>query len=815
MENLLKDLRYALRIFRKKPAFYLIAVIVLALGIGANSAIFSIVDVMLIRPLPYRDSGRLVTLWHSYPHLMPPRAEVSAPCFMIYKEQGDIFDGIAATMRRSMSLTGDGEPAQIQAMLVTGDFFSTLGVSPLIGRPITPDDDRPGNDHVAVLSYELWQYSFGGQQQVLSQPVSLNGVNYDVIGVMPPHFTFLGKADLWLPMAFVPGQLGPRQHGNEYLSVVARLKQGLSLQQAQTKLDTISAGIRRQFPQFYPESSSWHASMGSLRDQLVGDFRTPLIVLAVAVGLVLLIACSNVANMLLVRSVARQKEIAIRVSFGASSRRLARQLLTENLLLAIVGSGLGLLLTYWAINALPAIAPSDFAKSLPGWEQIAINYRVVGFTMIAAVVTSLIFGLPPALQATSMNINDKLKSHRAGEADRSQGRLRNLLIVAQVAITFLLLGGSGLLIRSLLHLQQVDPGFRIQNIMSVQVTLPRSRYAENRQVSDFYGQALENLRSIPGVEAAGAISDLPLMPSDRTALFVIENRPLVPGEMAPSAAHRIIDADYFSVMNIPLISGQQFSDRDSSDSPPVVIIDDQLAERFWPGENPIGKRLSLTFEAGAAGPRWREVVGVVKHLKERGLDVVPPSQLYVPQSQSPMRSMFLVVRSPLKAASLLPMIKDAIAKVDPKQPIYNSMPMEAVLSDSIAPKRFLTVLMGVFAALALALATVGLYGVLSFSVSQRTHEIGVRMALGAQQSTVVRMVVNQGMRIALMGGVLGLVGAIILTRFISKMLFGVSALDPITYLGITLVLAAVTFLASYIPARRAARVDPMVVLRDS
>lgn len=806
MKTIWQDLRFALRMLGKRPGFTVAAVIALALGIGANTAIFSVVNSVLLRPLGYKEPERLVTISHSYPKL-DLIGSVSAPGYVDYRDQASVFEETAASSNANYNLTDGGDPERVQGRRVTSNFFPLLSVAPALGRAFLAAEDKPGAAHVAVLSHGLWQRRFGGEPRIVNRTITLNNESYTVVGVMPDAFRF-GRDEMWTPIAFTPEQLANDSRGSEYLDVMARLKPGVTIEQAQAEIDFIARRIMEANPESYPADSGWGVKLKSLNEEVVGNVRPALLVLLGAVGFLLLIACSNVANLMLARAAARGREIAIRTALGASRLRLVRQMLTESLLLAIVGGVAGLLLAVWGVDLLVALEPAD----VPRVREIGIDARVLLFTIGLSLLTGILFGLLPALQASKPGLTGTLKEGGRGSA--VGGGLRNarsLLVITEIAVALVLLVGAGLMVRSFSRLLDVNPGFQTENVLSMQIALPATKYREPQQRRAFFQELTDRIKTLPGVESAGAVSNLPLGGSGTSFTFEIEGRPAPPGVMNPHTGGRVATPDYLQTMKIPLLRGRHFTERDRADARQVAIIDETLARQYFPGEDPIGKR--VTFEGTDENPIWREIVGVVGAIRHKGLDAELKGQLYYPHAQSTAGFMSIVVRTANDPASLTSAVRGAVRAVDKDQPVYGVRTMGEVLNNSVAQKRFSMFLLTIFAGVALVLAAVGIYGVMAYTVSARTNEMGIRIALGARSIDILRLVVGQGMILALAGVAFGLVAAFGVTRVMSSLLYGVSATDPLTFAAIALLLTGVALLACYIPARRATKVDPMVALR--
>lgn len=803
-----QDLRYGLRMLMRSPSFTTIAVLALALGIGANSAIFSVVNTVLLRPLPYKNPDALMMLWEEATHLGFPQNTPSPAEFGDWRDQNTVFEGMAAMAQNNFNLTGAGEPERFDGRRVSANLFALLGVEPQLGRAFRPEEDQPGT-RVVVLGYGMWQRRFGGDASIIGRALTLNGESYTVIGVMPRSFQGIPSFDnwkdqLWVPIAFSPEEA--TQRGNHFLEVIARLKPGVTQQKAQAEMDTIAARLAQLYPQ---DNLRIGVIVKPLHEQLVGNIKAALIVLLGAVGFVLLIACANVANLLLARAAVRQKEIALRLALGANRSRLTRQFLTESLLLATLGGAVGLLFSVVGINILKRFIPDSISQA----QAIGLDGKVLIFTALISLVTGAIFGLAPASQASNFNLNDTLKEGgRDSGASRRGNRIRNLLVIGEVAISFVLLIGAGLLINSFLHLRNLDPGFRADHLLTMKLVLPELKYPDKQRRAPFYEEVLRRVGSLPGVESVAFAGNLPFTYNGDSVFVSVEGRPDPAPDQQVDVVTRVVSPGYFSTMKIPLVQGRDFNDQDKVDTAQMVVITEKTARHFWPGENPIGKRIKPG--SSASQSPWREVIGVVKDVRQNDFIAEPKLQMYLAYRQTnAFAPNALVVRTRVDPLSLGSTVQRTIWDVDKDQPVSDINTMENIVSAAVARQRFSMMLLGVFATLALVLAAVGIYGVMSYSVAQRTREIGIRMALGAQRSDVLKMTVKQGLKLVGFGLVIGLAVAFVLTRVMASLLFGVSATDPLTFLSISAVLLAVAVLASYIPALRATKVDPMVALR--
>jgi putative ABC transport system permease protein len=807
IETFFQDFRYGARMLVKNPGFAFIAVLTLSLGIGANTAIFGVVNAVLLHPLPYPHAERMVYVWSG--GLSDPKAEsgFSPRNFTDIRSRNHSFDSYFAFNNVSYTLTGDQQPEALSGVQASADFWRVVGAQPALGRAFTAEEDAPGNDHVALIGDGLWKRRFGGNPQILGRNVQLNGEPYTIIGVMPPNFDFPNpNVEVWAPLGLDLAKYG---RGAAFLQSVARLKTDVTVEQARADLQNVADHLKKEFPDF-----AWNFTLRiePVRERFFGDLERPLMILLGAVALVLLIACVNVANLMLGRATARWKEFALRSALGASRGRLVRLQLTESALLAVAGGVGGSFMAGYGINALTAINPAAIANR----GKIAIDGPVIAFTFLISLLAGALFGLTPAWHATKTDLNRALRENsRSATGARRLKLMRGALVVTEISLSLALLVIAGLLLESLGKLLQVNPGFNAENVVTCSISLPHAKYPEDRRQADFFRRALEQVRAVPGVESAGFGTSLPFSGSRGNGSFRIDDRP-TPRVNGPSADSHRVSPGYFTAMGIPLRAGRDFSDADDMAHPGVAIINEAAAKQYWPNENPLGKRISIGM---GQEPRLyghavsREIIGIVGNVKHEQLKDEFQPEMYVPAWHLPTLNMTLVVRSRASAESLINSIRRVAQSMDPEQPLRRAQSMETVVSRSIAPQRLTTTLLSLFAGLALLLATVGVYGVMSYSVAQRTQEIGVRMTLGAESHDVLKLIMRQGMTLGLLGVGVGLLISVALSRLMKSLLFGVGPNDPLTFLGVALLLTIVTLLACWIPARRAMKVDPMIALR--
>lgn len=810
-ETLAQDIRYGVRMLAKHKAFTSIAVITLALGIGANTAIFSVVNELLLRPLPYRDAERIVTVWEVTPEGRHQNT-TSRTNFRAWRDQTSNFQHMAAFTDQRLNLTGTGEPEELSVQFTTPEFFRILGVDPILGRTFLPEDDKGGQSAVAVLSYGLWQRRFGGQASLVGETINLSGEKYTVIGVMPPNFQFHIKqrsgtgrpAELWSILPMPVG--GTANQRGRFLGTVARLKDGVTVDQAAAEMRTIHARLSDEAPQY---NKNYTAEVLPLREQFFGNVRRPLYLMLGAVGFVLLIACANVANLLLSLATSREKEIALRAALGARRMRIVRQLLTESLLLALLGSVLGLGFAWLGIKALVAISPRD----LVSLQTVGLNVTVLAWTLGVSMLTGIVFGLAPALHISRLNLNDSLKDGGKSESGQASGsrRLRNALVVSEIALAVVLLASAGLLIRSFVRLQQVDRGFTTDNVLTMVIRLPEAGYREDPQLVQFFSSTLERVRQLPTVRSAGMVNFLPLYGGlGSNTGFKILGQPEPPPGQGPSTDVRVADSGYFGTLGIPLLRGRNFSDSEQREAKHVILINEALARRYFPNQDPIGQHLDVAmFEK----PTPAEIIGIAGNVRYDSLVDEAPPAVYFPHPDLAYPFMTLVVRTDGDPTAIAPAIQREIRGLDPNQPVSDLRTMDQVMSEWVARSRFNTMLLGLFAGLATLLSAVGIFGVMNYSVALRTRELGLRLAVGAQPRQVLLLVLRQGLGLTIVGVVLGLAAAFALTRLLSGLLFGVAAVDVTTFASISVLLVIVSLLACYLPARRAMRIDPLSALR--
>ena len=809
MDNLLKDIRYGWRGLINHLGFTAIVVVTLALGIGASTAIFSVVNSVMLRRLPYPTAERIIAIQEISPE--GRRIQVTAANFYDWRQQNTVFEHLAAIRNMSVNLVLADQAERIDMAQTSANFFDVFGVTPQHGRLFIPADEQAGHAPVVVISDLLWRRRFGGDPSLVGKPVTLDGTNYTVIGIAPAGFQYPAKTEAWLPpLRLVPELFTnmdvTQQRGMGYLNAVALLKPGVSVGQAASEMETITSRLRQQ----YPETNNRRFNrVLSLQDHVLGDSRKMLWLLFGAVMFVLLIACANVANLLLANAAGRQKEMAIRAALGASRLRVMRQLLTESAMLALAGGALGLLLSVWGVSLITKLLPPDF----PRVHEIGMDWRVLGFTLAASMLTGLLFGFAPALHVSKTDVQEAMKeTGRGSTGGLRRSRLRHGLIIAEVALSVVLLAGAGLLFRSFMRLQAVDAGFSSQQVLTARLSASGTNFPDDAATINFYDKVLQRLSTVPGVQHAGVINTLPLSKGPTTA-FRVEGRPLLTRDNWARTNFRSISNDYFRAMSIPLLQGRSFTAQDNQTTPFTTVINQVVAQREFPGENPIGKRITFGRVDSQQQPVWFEIVGIAANIRSSELREEPESELYFSANQSPFGTMALVIRSSVEPASLAASVRQAVSEIDKSVPVSDVKTMDHIVSESVTQPRFNLFLLGLFSGIALLLSVAGIYGVTAYSVTQRTHELGIRIALGAQVGDVLRMIMGQGMAVIGIGIVLGLVAAFVLMRFMNSLLFGVTATDPFTFAGITAVLIAAGLLACYIPARRATKVDPLEALR--
>jgi putative ABC transport system permease protein len=809
MHTLWQDTRFAFRMLMKHPGFSAVAIIALALGIGANTAIFSVVNAVLLRPLPYRNAERIVAIQEL--NKDGRRVQVTPANFLDWRAQNTVFEHLAAILTRTTNLADANEAERINLAQTSADFFEVFSVQPHLGRFFLAEDEQAGHAPIAVISHSLWQRRFGSDKEIVGKSITLDGNSYNVVGVAPAGFQYPDQTEVWLP----PLRLAPalnetmdvtRVRGFGFLSTVALLKPEIQLAQAKSEMETITARLREQYPE---TNNNRFNKVVSLHEHLVGDTSNILLLLVGAVCCVLLIACANAANLTLARATARHKEMAIRTALGASRLRIMRQLLTESVMLALTGGALGLLLAWWGVDLLAKLLPKDF----PRLQDISVNYSVLAFTLLMSFLTGIVFGFAPAWQISRNDVQGSLKeSSRGTTGSIRSNRLRSFLVVAEVALSLVLLIGAGLLFRSFLELQAVKAGFVPQQVLTMRLNPSGTNFQQDPQYIAFYKQVLERIGTIGGVEAVGAINILPLSKGPTSGIR-IEGHPLLPRDQWPGVNYRNVTTDYFRALNIPIVQGRAFQERDNASAPLVILINQASAERDFAGENPVGKRINFGNVDNNNQPVWFEIVGVVGNVRSVELNTEPQPEVYTSYAQDAFAGMSFAIRTNIEPVSLMAAVRQAVQEIDRAQPVANLQTMENIVNESVTQPRVNLVLLGIFGSIALLLSAAGIYGVTSYSVTQRTQEIGIRLALGAQTKDVLKMVLHQGMLLTITGIGIGILASFLLTRWMSSLLFGISVTDLTTFVLASVILTAVALVACLVPARRAARVDPMIALR--
>ena len=816
-----QDIRFALRSFAKNPGFTTVAILSLAIGIGANASIFSVANALLFRPLPYDNPDRLVILWNRSPGLGITQDWFSTAQYLDIKTGHHGFEQVAIAIGGNYNLTGDGDPERVGVIRVASNLLPMLGARPALGRLLTPDEDSPGHPSTAVLTDGMWARRFGRDPHIISRSIIINGQTYQIVGVLPQRFSLpqevvplldgTEQAEIFLPLSLSPAAASLVRDHEDY-NIIGKLKPGVSLAQAQAEMDTITARLRHNFPENYPPNGGLTFSIVPLLEQVVGNVRRSLWVLLGSVTFVLLIACANVANLMLSRAVARQQEIAVRAALGAGRWHIVRQLLTESLMISLCGGAVGIFICLVSSQSVRVWG----IKSIPRLQDVAIDGRVLAFALLLSIFSGVLFGLVPALRVSRLDLNSTLKDASRGSAGTSAvwGRgnnIRRLLVVSELALSVVLLIGAGLLIRSFARLQSVSPGFNPRGVLTFDLTMTGRKYNDQQSVQNTYRQLWDRLERSPGAIAAGGVTSLPLSEAYAWTPITVEGRVPLPGEKFLNADERLVAGHYFETMGIPLQRGRFFNEQDDTTKPIAVIVDEYMAEQLWPGQDPIGKRIHIV-ELPSKDP-WQTVVGVVGRVKQDSLDSDPRIAFYLAHTQFPTRALTVAFRSSTDAASMLAAAKSELRNLDPDLPMYHVRTMEQQVNESLARRRFSMLMLGLFATIALILATIGIYGVMAYLVNQGSRELGIRIALGASPRSILSLVVRQGMALAFSGMMIGLAAAFLLTRLLRSLLFGVEATDPITFVGISLLLAMIALLASYIPAQRAARIDPIVSLR--
>jgi putative ABC transport system permease protein len=808
METLYQDLRYGIRMLVKNPGFTIVAVITMALGIGANTALFSVVNGVLLKSLPFKDPDRLVFAMETNAKFPPPGIGSSTLNYRDWKEQNQSFETLSARQSFTANLTSSDQPERIQGEKVTWDYFTALGVTPLAGRTFTPEEDRPGGTPVILLAEGLWRRRFGSDPNIIGQAVPINGQSVSVVGIMPNDYR--PNIEFWMPLA-ISYQNADRNLHN--IQVVGRLAAGVTQEQAQTEMSAIAARLAEQYPDL---NTGWGVALIPYQSLVTFNIRWALLLAMLAVGCVLLIACVNVANLLLARAASREREIAIRLAMGATRGRLIRQVLTESVLISLIGGALGMLIALWGTRALISLN----SQGIPRSDEIGVDGRVLLFALLASIAAGVLFGLAPAWQSSRANVNETLKESGKSTTGGAFGHLlRSALVVVQIAFAFMLLVCAGLLIKSFAELQRVNVGFNQQRLLTMQVTLPATQYPKASDVLGFYREATEKLAALPGVVSAAGISNVPLAGGGPQFIFSVEGRPLPTPADAPLASYRMVAADYFATMNIPLIKGRTFTGADNENALSVVVVNQNMAEQMWPGEDPVGKRLTVGVPLPGEKPDYSTVVGVVGNVKHTSLSGETGMQMYQPVAQTPFlglgfgRTMNFILRTQLEPANLTESARALIAGINPRLPVANVKTMDTIISESVAANRFNMSLFALFALIAMTLTVVGVFGVMNYAVTQRTQEIGIRMALGAQPGQVRALILKQGLALSGLGLGIGLAGALFATKLLASLLFGTSATDPVILAAVALLLTGVALLTCYMPARRATRVDPIIALK--
>jgi putative ABC transport system permease protein len=804
MDSLLRDLKFSARSLLKRPALTLIAIVTLAIGIGANSAIFSTINALLLKPLPFPDPEHIVAIWEKVPSRGVVRNEVAVANYLDWKTQNGTLDQVGLIRWWSTNLTGADSPERVQGFLVTTNFLEIAGVKPMMGRGFSPEESQSGQDAVALLTYSLWQRRFGADPNIVDKKILTNGYTRTVIGVMPPEFNYPKGAEIYAPIAITP-ELARSRDSHSYWGI-ARLKPGVSLPAAQADLNQIAGRLEQQFPE---TNTGRDVVIYPVLEDTVRMYSTALWVMMAAVGFVLLIGCANVANLMLARATGRQREIALRAALGASRLRIVRQLLTESVLLGLAGGALGVLIAYWGVDAIRTGSPGEAARYAPGWSHLGINFPVLAFTLLISVLSGLVFGLAPAWQLSKPDLTSSLKEG-GRQATSSSRRLRGLLVVSEVALSLMLLVSAGLMLRSFLGLIKTDPGFNADNLLTMNLQLPAARYKDEPQRAAFYAELVGRVKATPGVESAAAVNYLPLGGSNSSDAFLVEGVPEPPPGQEFVGRYRVCTPDYFRAMGIPVLKGRGFTDQDRAGAPRVIIVNETLARKYWPNADPIGKR--MRFMGQIETNPWIQVVGVVKDVKHE-LDLPVTEEYYLPHAQDAWSSMVVVAKTSVEPVTLAAAIRQEVAAIDKDQPVFDVRTMREVRAISLALYSFSSVMLSVFGGVALLLAAIGIYGVMFYAVTQRTQEIGIRMALGARAMDVVKLIVKNGMSLALIGVAVGLAGAYASTRLLASLLVDVTPTDAVTFTIVTVILLLIALLACYLPARRATKVDPLVALR--